>query len=66
MAKGDASEREAVTFRIARDVLNLLRNEAMEEGTNRSTGRVYNPSATLDRILREHYAKKLKNKPRPK
>ncbi|MDB5069591.1 MAG: hypothetical protein JWM87_702 [Candidatus Eremiobacteraeota bacterium] len=62
MAREDPARKEAVTFRIARDVLALLRAEAMDEGQNKDSGRVYNPSATLDRILRQHYADKLKRR----
>jgi hypothetical protein len=49
------SNKESVSFRIDRDLLALLRAEAMDEGTNKETGRVYNPSATLDRILRLYF-----------
>jgi hypothetical protein len=64
MPRAEGPEQEAVTFRIGRDVLALLRAEAMAEGQRKQSGRVYNPSATLDRILREHYADKLKAKRR--
>jgi hypothetical protein len=53
---------EPVTFRISKDVLALLRAESVADGQARGSGRVYNPSATLDRILREHYADKLKRR----
>ncbi|HEY0393673.1 MAG TPA: hypothetical protein VGD01_04180 [Candidatus Elarobacter sp.] len=62
MPRPDPKDSEAVTFRIPRELLALLRAEALEEGQARDSGRVYNPSATLERILREHYATKLRRR----
>ncbi len=58
--KRTEGNKESVSFRLDRDLLALLRAEAMEEGTNKETGRVYNPSATLDRILRTYFDAKPK------
>ena len=59
-------DKEAVTFRIPRGLLALLRAEAMEEGSAKQSGRVYNPSATLERILRAYFATKPKRSTRTK
>ena len=66
MPRSEPQDTEAVTFRIGRDVLALLRSESLAEGQARGSGRIYNPSGTLDRILRAHYADKLKAKGRTK
>jgi hypothetical protein len=66
MPRSDPKDTEAVTFRIPRELLGLLRAEALAEGQARGSGRVYNPSGTLERILREHYADKLKGSRRTK
>jgi hypothetical protein len=58
--KRTEGNKESVSFRINRVLLALLRAEAMEEGTSKETGRVYNPSATLSRILRAYFDAKPK------
>jgi hypothetical protein len=62
MPRQEPRETEAVTFRLPRELLHLLRAEALEEGQARGSGRVYGPSATLERILREYYAAKGKRR----
>lgn len=66
MPKPDQGNKESVSFRIDRDLLALLRAEAMEEGTSKETGRVYNPSATLSRILRAYFDAKPRRSARGK
>ncbi len=60
MVKASGPDKRAVTFRIATDVLSLLENEAIEDGRKRESGRVYSPSATLERILRHYFEAKPK------
>ncbi len=60
MVKASGPDKRAVTFRIATDVLSQLENEAIEDGRNRERGRVYSPSATLERILRRYFEAKPK------
>lgn len=66
MPKEPSGNKESVSFRIDRDLLALLRAEAMEEGTSKETGRVYNPSLTLSRILRAYFDAKPKRSTRGK
>ncbi len=55
MVKASGPDKRAVTFRIATDVLAQLEDEAIADGRNRESGRVYSPSATLERILRAYF-----------
>jgi hypothetical protein len=51
-------QKRAVTLRIAEDVLALLEDEAIADGRERDGGRVYSPSATVERILRAYFSAK--------
>lgn len=64
--KASGPEKRAVTYRIATDVLALLENESIEDGRNRDSGRVYSPSATVERILRTYFEAKPKRPRRSK
>ena len=61
MAKG-AQAKRAITIRIAEEVANLLEAESIADGRGRGSGRVYSPSATIERILREYFAAKPKRR----
>jgi hypothetical protein len=61
MAK-EAQAKRAITIRIAEDVANLLEAESIADGRGRGSGRVYSPSATIERILREYFAAKPKRR----
>jgi hypothetical protein len=62
-AKPSAKKR-AVNFRLPIDLLSLLEDEAIADGRGREEGRVYSPSATLERILRQYFAGKPAKKAR--
>ena len=49
------SGKRAITIRIAQDLATLLEAEAIRDGQGRESGRVYSPSATIERILREYF-----------
>ncbi|MEA2666922.1 MAG: hypothetical protein QOI11_3866 [Candidatus Eremiobacteraeota bacterium] len=66
MVKASGPEKRAVTFRIATDVLAQLEDESIEDGRNRESGRVYSPSATVERILRTYFEAKPKRPRRSK
>lgn len=51
-------KKRAITVRLPLDLVRELENEAIEDGQNRQSGRVYSPSSTLERILREYFAAK--------
>jgi len=40
------------------DVIELVEEEAIADGRGRQSGRVFNPSATIERILRAYFASK--------
>ena len=50
-----AAQKRAVTLRLPVDLLALLEDEAIEDGRQRERGRVYSPSATIERILRAYF-----------
>jgi hypothetical protein len=47
-----------VTYRLSLDVLQALEDETIADGRERKGGRVFSPSATLERILRSYFAAK--------
>ena len=47
--------KRAVTLRLPEDLLALVEDEAIADGRERRSGRVYSPSATIERILREYF-----------
>jgi hypothetical protein len=53
-----ATDNKGVNFRLPADLLKRIRQEAMEEGLAVESGRIYNPSAVVERILRAYFAKK--------
>ncbi len=66
MVKASGPDKRAVTFRIATDVLAQLEDEAIADGRTRESGRVYSPSATIERILRAYFETKPKRPRRSK
>jgi hypothetical protein len=57
--------KRAVTIRLPADLLGLIEEEAIVDGRSRLAGRVYSPSATIERILRAYFASKPKKRSRP-
>lgn len=48
-------EKKSVQFRLPLDLLKRIEEDAMAEGRERQSGRAYNPSAVVERIIREYY-----------
>lgn len=59
-------EKRSVQFRLPVDLLKLIEEDAMAEGRERQSGRAYNPSATVERIIRAYYDAKPKRERRGK
>lgn len=55
MVRNTAGKR-TITLRIPEDLASLLQAESIRDGQDRRAGRVYSPSATVERILREYFA----------
>lgn len=49
------SDNRPMNFRLSSDLVQALRQEAMEEGLTVVKGRAYNPSAIVERILRAYF-----------
>jgi hypothetical protein len=60
--KRPVAQKRAVTLRLPIDLLALIEDEAIEDGRQREQGRVYSPSATVERILRTYFAAKPKRR----
>ncbi len=52
------SDNKPTNFRLSPDLVQSLRQEAMEEGLTVVKGRAYNPSAIVERILRAYFEAK--------
>jgi hypothetical protein len=48
-------EKRNVGYRLPVDLIRLVENEAIAEGRERESGRAFNPSAVVERILREYF-----------
>ena len=51
-------EKRSASYRLPVDLIRAVNDEAAEEGRHRTSGRVHNPSAVVERILREYFARK--------
>ena len=47
--------KRAVTIRLPEDLIARIEDEAILDGRARQKGRVYSPSATIERILRVYF-----------
>ena len=63
--KRTAADKRAVTIRLPEDLLGLIEDEAIADGRAREKGRVYSPSATIERILRAYFAGRPRHRSRP-
>ena len=53
-----ASDNKAAGYRLPPNLIDRVKREAMEEGMAAGTGRAYNPSAVVERILRAYFEAK--------
>jgi len=60
------SEKRNVSYRLPANLIRAVEEDAIEEGRARQSGRAFNPSAVVERILRAHYAAKPKRDRRGK
>ena len=47
--------KRAVTIRLPEDLISRIEDESIADGRAREKGRVYSPSATIERILRAYF-----------
>ena len=52
------SEKRSVSYRLPVDLIRMINEESIVEGRAISSGRVFNPSSLVERILREYFARK--------
>jgi hypothetical protein len=57
--------KRAITIRLPEDLLTLIEDAAIADGRARERGRVYSPSATIERILRAYFDAQPKRRGRP-
>lgn len=50
------SEKRNVSYRLPVDLIRAVEEDAFEEGRSRPSGRAFNPSSSVERILRAPYA----------
>ncbi len=53
-------EKRTQSYRLPVDLIRAVSEEAAEEGKHRTSGRVHNPSAVVERILRAYFDAKPK------
>lgn len=58
--------KRAVTLRLPVDLVALIEAESIADGQTRERGRVYSPSATIERILRTYFAQRPRRRGRSK
>jgi hypothetical protein len=51
-------EKKTTGYRLPLDLVRLIENEAIAEGRDRQSGRAFNPSAVVERILRAYFEAK--------
>ena len=48
-------EKRNVGYRLPVDLIRMVENESIAEGRDRQSGRAFNPSAVVERILRAYF-----------
>ena len=51
-------EKKTTGYRLPVDLIRMIENEAIAEGRDRQSGRAFNPSAVVERILRAYFDSK--------
>jgi hypothetical protein len=59
-------KKSSLTISLPSDILAEWKREAIDEGQARGAGRLYSPSATVERILREYFRAKKTPAVRPR
>lgn len=54
------SPKRGVSYRLPEDLIRLVNDEAAAEGRERTSGRIHNPSAIVERALRAYFDAKQK------
>jgi hypothetical protein len=60
------SEKRSVSYRLPVDLVRMVNDAAQEEGREKTSGRVFNPSAVVERALRAYFDKQPKRSARGK
>ena len=48
-------EKRNAGYRLPVDLIRMIENEAIADGRDRESGRAFNPSAVVERILRAYF-----------
>jgi hypothetical protein len=59
-------EKRTISYRLPVDLIERVADDAKDEGRERTSGRMFNPSAVVERILRDYYDGKPKRARRAK
>jgi hypothetical protein len=59
-------KRKRISYYLPPDLIEAVNAEALEAAPHVTSGRVFNPSGVVERILREHYDRKAKKPGRGK
>jgi hypothetical protein len=59
-------EKRSVSYRLPVDLVRAVNDAAQAEGREKNAGRVFNPSAVVERILRAHFDKQPRRSRRAK
>jgi hypothetical protein len=59
------SEKRSASYRLPLRLIRAVEEEAITEGRERKSGRVFNPSAVVERILHAYFDAKPRSKPKP-
>jgi hypothetical protein len=62
----EQSPKRSVSYRLPIDLIRAVNDEATAEGRERTSGRVFNPSTVVERILRAYFDAKPKRSRRGK
>lgn len=55
MASPEPPEKRTISYRLPVDLIERVADDAKDEGRERTSGRMFNPSAVVERILRDYY-----------
>jgi hypothetical protein len=56
------TDKRRITFYLPPDLIEAVYEEAIEAGRGVKSGRAFNPSAVVERVLRAHFEAKLKRR----
>jgi hypothetical protein len=62
----ESQKRKRISYYLPPDLIEAVNAEALADAPHVTSGRVFNPSAVVERVLRAHYEEKTKRGSRGK